>query len=184
MEDAMIVALYWARDEKAIAETAAKYGAYCHAIAWQILQSREDAEESVNDTWVGAWGSMPPHRPELLSAFLGKITRRVSLKRRRGKGAEKRGGGQPELALDELAECVGATNDEALEEMELARLIDAFLEALPDTEQRVFVCRYWYLDSIADIAERFGFSESKVKSMLHRTRGRLRACLEKEGVFV
>ena len=80
----MIVALYWARDEKAIAETAAKYGAYCHAIAWQILQSREDAEESVNDTWVGAWGSMPPHRPELLSAFLGKITRRVSLKRRRG----------------------------------------------------------------------------------------------------
>ena len=180
----MIVALYWARDEKAIAETAAKYGAYCHAIAWQILQSREDAEESVNDTWVGAWGSMPPHRPELLSAFLGKITRRVSLKRRRGKGAEKRGGGQPELALDELAECVGATNDEALEEMELARLIDAFLDALPDTEQRVFVCRYWYLDSIADIAERFGFSESKVKSMLHRTRGRLRACLEKEGVFV
>lgn len=184
MEDAMIVALYWARDEKAIVESSAKYGAYCRAIAWQILQSREDAEESVNDTWVGAWGSMPPHRPELLSAFLGKITRRVSLKRRRDQGAEKRGGGQLALALDELAECVGATADEALEEMELARLIDAFLDGLPDTEQRVFVCRYWYLDSIADIAKRFGFSESKVKSMLHRTRGKLRTCLEREGVFV
>ena len=184
MEDARIVALYWARDEKAIAESAVKYGAYCHAIARQILTSREDAEESVNDTWVGAWNSMPPHRPELLSAFLGKITRRISLKRRRDRSAEKRGGGQVELALDELGECVGAAADEALEEIELARLIDAFLDALPDTEQRVFVCRYWYLDSIADISKRFGYSESKVKSMLYRIRGRLRVKLEQEGVIV
>lgn len=184
MEDAGIVALYWARDEKAIAESAAKYGAYCLAIARQILTSREDAEESVNDTWVGAWGSMPPHKPERLSAFLGKITRRISLKRRRDRSAEKRGGGQVELALDELRECVGAATDETFEEMELARLIDAFLEALPDAEQRVFVCRYWYLDPVADIAKRFGYSESKVKSMLYRMRGKLRAKLEQEGVIV
>ncbi len=184
MEDSKIVALYWARDERAIAESAAKYGAYCRAIAAGILRDQRDAEESVNDTWIGAWGSMPPHKPERLSAFLGKITRRVSLKRHREKNAQKRGGGQVEPALEELSECVGATVDEALEEQELARLIDAFLDGLPDTEQRVFVCRYWYLDSVADIAERFGFSESKVKSMLHRTRGKLRDRLEKEDILI
>ncbi len=185
MEDQAIVALYWARDQRAITESSAKYGAYCLSISRRILSDPRDAEESVNDTWVGAWLSMPPHKPQLLRAFLGKITRRISLNRLRGAGALSRGGGQVELALEELAECIGGpSGEDALEQRELVRLIDAFLDALPDTEQRVFVCRYWYLDSIADIAARFGFSESKVKSMLHRTRIRLRRRLEEEGVSV
>ena len=185
MEDKEIVALYWKRDERAISETSKKYGAYCYAIACNILSSPEDAEESVNDTWVGAWESMPPHKPDALSAFLGKITRRISLKRWRSRNAAKRGGGEIELALDELAESVssGRLVEDALTERELPRLIDAFLDALPDVEQRVFVCRYWYLDSIADIAKRFGFTQSKIKSMLYRTRRKLRDYLRKEGAY-
>lgn len=186
MDDAGIVALYWARDEEAIRESAAKYGTYCRAIAERILDSREDAEESVNDTWAGAWNSIPPQKPELLSAYLGKLTRRIALKRLRGRLAGRRGGGQLALALEELADCVpgGQTAEEALDARELGRLIDRFLDGLPETEMRVFVCRYWYLDSLAEIAARFGFSQSKVKSMLYRTREKLRARLQKEGYFI
>lgn len=183
MEDKEIISLYWKRDERAIAESSEKYGGYCRSIAGQILSDLEDAEECVNDTWLGAWNSIPPHFPDILSAFLGKITRRVALKRRRSRNADKRGGGVVELALEELRESVpaGQSAEDALTERELPRLIDAFLDALPDAEQRVFVCRYWYLDSIADIGKRFGFTESKVKSMLYRTRRKLRDCLRKEG---
>ena len=185
MEDKEIVSLYWKRDERAVSETSEKYGAYCYAIAYNILSSPEDAEESVNDTWVGAWESMPPHKPDALSAFLGKITRRISLKRWRNRRTAKRGGGVVELALEELKESIpsGQAVEDALAERELPRLIDAFLDALPDVEQRVFVRRYWYLDSIADIAKRFGFTQSKIKSMLHRTRRKLRDYLRKEGAY-
>ena len=185
MEDKEIISLYWKRDERAVSETSEKYGAYCYAIACNILSSPEDAEESVNDTWVGAWESMPPHKPDALSAFLGKIARRISLKRWRNRSAAKRGGGVVELALEELNESIpsGKTAEDALTERELPRLIDAFLDALPDVEQRVFVCRYWYLDSIADIAKRFGFTQSKIKSMLYRTRRKLRDYLRKEGAY-
>ncbi|MBR0281436.1 MAG: sigma-70 family RNA polymerase sigma factor [Oscillibacter sp.] len=185
MEDKEIVSLYWKRDERAVSETSEKYGAYCYAIAYNILSSPEDAEESVNDTWVGAWESMPPHKPDALSAFLGKITRRISLKRWRNRNAAKRGGGVVELALEELKESIpaGQAVEDALAERELPRLIDAFLDVLPDVEQRVFVRRYWYLDSIADIAKRFGFTQSKIKSMLHRTRRKLRDYLRKEGAY-
>ena len=186
MDDAEIVALYWARDERAVSESAARYGGYCRAIAERILDNREDAEECVNDTWVGAWWSIPPQRPALLSAYLGKLTRRIALKRLRGRLAARRGGGQAALALEELDDCIpgGQRADEALDARELGRLIDRFLDALPETETRVFVCRYWYLDPVAEIAERFGFSQSKVKSMLHRTRGKLRERLQKEGYFL
>ena len=186
MEDAIIVSLYWARDERAIAESAAKYGAYCQSIAQAILLRREDAEESVNDTWAGAWNSMPPNCPEHLRAFLGKITRRISMKRLRERSAEKRGGGRYELALEELAECVGSVSSaqEALERKELANCVDRFLDGLKSEERNVFVCRYWYLDSIAEISRRFGFSQSKVKSMLFRTRERLREHLRKEGYAI
>ena len=117
MEDKEIVSLYWKRDERAVSETSEKYGAYCYAIAYNILSSPEDAEESVNDTWVGAWESMPPHKPDALSAFLGKITRRISLKRWRNRRAAKRGGGVVELALEELKESIPAgqaVEDEAV----------------------------------------------------------------------
>lgn len=183
MDDDRIVALYWSRSEAAITETAAKYGSYLRSISFSILGSREDAQECVNDTYHDAWNAMPPHRPSVLSAFLGKITRRISIDRWRKRNAEKRGGGELPLALEELEECVsgsGSVEDE-VQRKELEQLLDRFLDALPVTERRVFLRRYWYLDSVQSIAWQFGFSRSKTASMLHRTRAKLRALLEKEG---
>ena len=183
MEDRQIVDLYWDRKEKAIEESAARYGPYLYRIAFQILGIREDAEECVNDAWMDAWNAIPPHRPEILSTFLGKIVRRIALDRLRKRRAEKRGGGEAELVLEELEECVSgekSVEDEILER-EQAAAIRRFVERLPETERKVFVCRYWYLDSVASIAERFGFSESKVASMLLRIRKKLRKQLQKEG---
>lgn len=185
MEDEKIVALYWERNEQAIAETAEKYGVYCHTIAQRILGQQEDADEVVNDTYLGAWNSMPSHRPAMLSTYLGKITRRISLKVWRGRDAQKRGGGQVTLALEELLDCIPSRQEisERLEAEELAKMIDTFLLELPLTERRVFVRRYWHLCSVAELCEQFGFSKSKVESMLHRTRKKLRKRLQKEGVF-
>ncbi|MBQ9041625.1 MAG: RNA polymerase sigma factor [Eggerthellaceae bacterium] len=184
MEDAAIVDLYWQREEHAIAETKTKYGAYCHAIARRILNNGQDAEECVNDTYLGAWNAMPPHRPTSLSTFLGKITRNLSLKRWRAYSAAKRGSGEVALSLDELEECVAQTSDvgERLEAEELARKIDTFLGDLAENDRRIFVCRYWHFDAVADIAQRFGFSASKVKMSLKRTRDKLAIYLEQEGV--
>lgn len=183
MEDSRIVELYWDRSERAISETSSKYGAYCYAIAYHILADAGDADESVNDTYLGAWNSMPPHRPSVLSTFLGKLTRRISINRWRERRAEKRGGGQVPLALDELAEAVGApdTPEQALDARELAAAVDRFLAALPELERDLFVCRYWFLAPVALLSEKFGFSLSKTKSMLFRTRQKLRTHLEKEG---
>ncbi len=183
MEDHQIVDLYWQRNENAIAETAAKYGNYLYRISNQILQNAEDAEECVNDTYNDAWQSMPPHRPSILSTFLGKITRRISIDLWRKHSAEKRGGGVIPLALDELEECVSGTGDVEgeVERLELQKKLNGFLLALPQTERVVFMRRYWYMDSVSSIAKRFACSESKVKSMLYRTRKKLRAMLEKEG---
>ena len=176
MEDDRIVALYWARSEDAITETSEKYGKYCYAIAYHILSN----EESVNDTYLGAWRNMPPHRPSILSAFLGKITRRISIDKWRGRTADKRGGGEIVLALDELADCVpsGHSVEREVEAAALERMINDFVMSL--MERRVFICRYWYLDPISAIAAQFGFSQSKVKMILHRQRHRLRSILERE----
>ncbi|MBR4742852.1 MAG: RNA polymerase sigma factor [Oscillospiraceae bacterium] len=183
MEDARIIDLYWQRDESAISETAAKYGKYLHSISYGILRNEEDAEECVSDTYAGAWQAMPPHRPSVLSAFLGKITRRISISLWRKRSAEKRGGGETALALDELEECVSGEGD-AESEAELRELrekLNAFLRALSPTERQVFLRRYWYMDPVADIAGRFACSESRIRSMLYRTRKKLRAMLEEEG---
>lgn len=182
MEDSQIVSLYWERNEQALAETAAKYGNYCFCIAYSILSSREDADESVNDTYLGAWERIPPHKPGVLSAFLGKLTRRISLNKWRNRTRQKRGGGEVALALDELCECIPSGEDVArqTEQKELNRAITAFLNGLPQTERDVFVCRYWYLADIRKISTAFGFTESKVKSMLHRTRIKLRTHLKEE----
>ncbi len=184
MDDTQIVELYWARMESAIEETEAKYGSYCHSIALNILHNPEDAAESVNDTWLDAWNSMPPHRPSVLSTFLGKLTRRISIDKWRRATAKKRGDGQLPLVLAELEDCIsdGKSIEEETERKLLAEVIAAFVKSLPETEQKVFLCRYWYMDSVNSIASRFRFSESKVKSMLYRTREKLRACLEKEGL--
>lgn len=183
MEDKAIIDLYWTRSENAISQTALKYGAYCYTIAFNILSNREDSEESVNDTYLAAWNSMPPKRPGILSAFLGKITRYISLDRWKRRSAAKRGGGQVPLALEELEECIcgGEGPEGSLVRKQLLRSIESFLDKLPIQERQVFVCRYWYMDPVADIAERFGYSESKVKTMLFRTREKLRMKLEKEG---
>ena len=182
MEDDRIIDLYWARSENAITETSKKYGKYCYAIAYHILSDPEDADESVNDTYLDAWNTMPPHRPVLLSTFLGKITRRISIDKWRGRTADKRGGGETALALDELADCVpsGRGVEHELDARELEAVIDGFVMSLPLTERRVFIRRYWYLDPIPAIARQFGFSRSKVKMMLHRQRQKLRTILEKE----
>lgn len=183
MDDKRIVELYWKRSERAIAETQSKYGSYCYSIAYNILNSNEDAEESVNDTYNDTWNSIPPCRPSILSTFLGKITRRISIDRWRKHNAQKRGGGEMTLVLDELQECVAGekTVEQEFERKHLSDVVNYFVMALPRTEQKVFLCRYWYMDSINSICKQFGFSESKVKSMLFRIREKLRVTLEKEG---
>ena len=182
MEDNKIVDLYWMRNENAISETAAKYGKYCYAIAYNILGHAEDAKESVNDTYLGAWNAMPPHRPTVLRTFLGKIARRVSLKRWRDGSREKRGGGEVALALDELSECVPskASVEEEIIAAELAETLNRFVSGLPDTERQVFICRYWYLDSIKDIAKRHGVSQGCIKTNLCRNRKKLYRILKRE----
>ena len=185
MEDCAIIDLYWSRSEKAIGETDKKYGRYCGAIAFNILHSREDSDECVNDTWLKAWNAMPSERPGLLAAFLAKITRNLSLNRFRALHAEKRGGGELPLLIDELDDCVpdkAWSTERECDERETAALIDRFLADM-DREHRIFfVRRYFYADSVPYIANRCGVSESKVKSSLMRTRNKLRTFLEKEGV--
>ena len=184
MDDNAIMDLYWARSEKAISETAARYGKYCYAIAYNILSNREDSEESVNDTYLAAWNNMPPKRPSLLGAFLGKLTRYISLDRWKQRSRQKRGGGEITLCLEELEDCVSGqeSTEDALIRRETIASVNRFLDRLTETERRVFLCRYWYLEPVADIANRFGFTQSKTASMLHRIRGKLNQQLAKEGL--
>lgn len=186
MEDAQIIDLYFARSEQAIAATSHKFGNYLYSIAHNILSSHRDSEEAVNDTYLGAWRSIPPHRPVRLSTYLGKITRRISLEKWKAMHAQKRGGGEVTLALEELGECVSGCDspETAMEMKELTQIINTFLKTLPETEQKVFLCRYWYLAPLKTIAKQFGFSESKVKSMLSRSRKKLKTHLQKEGIPV
>ena len=186
MEDSHIVAMYWQRDESALSSSAERYGRYCYAIAYRILGSHEAAEECVNDIYLQAWETIPPARPTSLSAYLGMLTRRRAIDRLRHDGALSRGGGTPALSLDELADCLPAEGEPAtaLERQELARAISAFLRTLPTTVGNVFLRRYWYLDSIPEIAARYAMGESRVKMMLARTRKRLAAYLEKGGYLL
>lgn len=184
MKDNEIIELYWNRDEAAIAVTADTYGNYCYSIAYNILYNNEDAEECVNDTWLNAWKSIPPQRPNRLSTYLGKITRNLSLNRYKLLTAQKRGMGQVELALSELEECVPAQTDmdQITDEMVLASAIEAFLGVQPRTQRNIFVGRYWHLYSIRDISVSYCMSESRVASLLYRMRMKLKLHLEKEGI--
>ena len=183
MDDNAIIELYFSRSESAISETANKYGRYCYSIANNILDNKEDSEESVNDTYLAAWNTMPPQRPSVLATFLGKLTRYISLDKWKARNAGKRGGGEVTLALDELDGCISSkeNTEQAFEQKELLRSVNQFLGALPQTERNIFVCRYWYLDPVQQIADRHGFSLSKTASMLRRTREKLRKHLAKEG---
>lgn len=185
MEDSQIVELFWARNEQAIDATAKKYGNYCYRIAYNILSNDDDANESVNDTYMGAWNSIPPHRPSVLSTFLGKLTRRISLNKWRNQNRIKRGGREVFLALDELSECIPSQHnpEQSVEQKELAQAINCFLSTLRQTERDIFVSRYWFLASIKEISLRFDFSESKTKSILFRVRKKLMTYLAKEGLL-
>ena len=182
MQDCNIVDLYWQRDERAIKETASKYGGYCYRIAYDILYSELDAEECVNDTYLKAWESMPPHKPEKLSTFLGKITRNLALNRYIHDRAQKRNKAT-DVVFDELAELIpdGVTSHMP-EEVALKDVINRFVASLPSLTRVVFVRRYWYVSSIRDIAADYGLSQGYVKVMLLRTRKKFKAFLEKEGI--
>ena len=186
MDDNMIINLYWERSETAISETANKYGGYCTQIAMNILKNREDSEECVNDTYFKTWNSIPTQRPNILMSFLGRITRNLSLDKYKKRSAQKRGGNEFDLLLSELENCVPSnSNVEAeYEAGATAKIIDSFLYSIDQENRIVFTRRYWYADSIESIANRLGISESKVKSILFRTRNKLKSYLEKEGVNV
>lgn len=183
MEDCQIIELYWQKNADAISRTADKYGAYCFAIAENILHSTEDSEECVNDTWLHAWNAMPPQRPNVLRMFLAKITRNLSFDRFNARNAQKRGGGEMALVLDELGECLGggADTEAAYEAKELRQFIRSFVRALPERDGNVLVRRYFFAEPVADIAKRYGLSENNVTVILSRTRGKLKAQLLKEG---
>lgn len=184
MEDAAIVDLYWQRSDRAIPETDRKYGPYCHSIAYQICTNREDAEECVNDTWFRAWNLMPDKRPAALSPFLGAIVRNLALDRWRRSRRQKRGGGETELALEELADCVPARDrvEQRLEEAELAAAINAFLARLPEADRKLFVARYWFLTPISRLAEKLECRPGSVRTRLYRLRLRLQEELRREGL--
>lgn len=184
MEDCEIIDLYWARSQQAIAESEGKYGPYCRSIARGILSLEEDAEECVNDTWLGAWNAMPVQRPERLSAFLGRITRNLALNRYRADRADKRGGGELPLLLDELGDCVPSRSSthQEVEYAELERQVDRFLHTLPAKSCNVFLRRYWYAETVEEIARRYHMQPSAVKSSLFRSREKLRQYLIKEGI--
>lgn len=183
MNDAKIVELYWQRSGDAIPETDRKYGAYCHTVAMNILNDRQDAEECVNDTYMGAWNSMPDKRPERLAPFLGRITRNFAISKLRGKTRVKRGGGELELAMEELGELTAENDVERQFELnELSEALNDFLSGLSETERRVFLARYWYMAPEKEIAEKFSFSRSKVSSMNRRTRLKLCAYLKEAGL--
>lgn len=186
MTDYDIVKLYLDRKETAIKETDKKYGSYCHTIAENILRSRPDSEECVNDTYLKAWNSIPPSKPQRLSTYLGKITRNLAINRYNRLRAEKRGGGEAELILSELEGCLPSeyTTEKEYDEKQLVKSIEAFLKNESNENRRIFLLRYWYAFSVSDIAKELHYSESKIKSILFRQRNKLRDHLEKEGILI
>lgn len=184
MEDHEIVELYCVRSEQAIQETAAKYGAYCRSIALRILDSPEDSDECVNDTYLRAWNAIPPHHPENLATFLGKITRNLAIDRRDRLFAVKRGRGQMDNLLDELRTCLpGSDHSEwIIDELVLTQVMNCFLDGLAPLARKIFLLRYWYAYSVREIARRLGVGESRVKMSLLRSRNSLKKTLEKEEI--
>ena len=164
MNDQKIIELYFARDERAISETSEKYGIYLSAIANNILCNTEDSRECINDTYLSAWNTIPPKRPERLSTFLGKICRNLAFNKYRHDRREKRGGGECALVLDELSEIVSGRDDVegTVERSELVREINSFLGLLNDRQRSIFILRYWYFCSIEDISVRCAMSISNV----------------------
>ena len=183
MEDSKIIDLYFERSQSAISETQKKYGRYCHTVAYNVLYSDEDAEECVNDTYLKAWQSIPPHRPTLLSSFLGRITRNLALDRYDQRTAQKRGG-TTELVLEEISECIPDTSGEDGSDEALKNAINKFLASLPKRTRIIFMQRYWYFRSVKEIARSLSIGESRVKVTLLRTRQKFKEHLQKEGIEI
>ena len=183
MEDAQIVCLYWDRNETAIRETENKYDRYLTKIAYNILYDMEDSRESVNDTYLAAWNSMPPHKPSVLSAYLAKLTRRISIDCFRCRTRDKRLPSEYAISLTELEDCLsgGDTTEEAVNVKLLADAIGIYLRLLPENARTAFIGRYYFLDPLKEVAAYCGMSESKAKSLLYRTRLGLKEYLKKEG---
>lgn len=183
MEDEKIVSLYWEREESAISETEAKYDRYLTKIAYNILYDREDSRESVNDTYLAAWESMPPHRPSILSTYLAKLTRRISIDRFRLKTRQKRIPSEYMISLSELDECVsgGNSTEEIINVKLLADAIGVYLRTQSREVRTAFLGRYYFLDPVKEVAAYCGMTESKCKTLLHRTRLGLKEYLRKEG---
>lgn len=182
MEDKQIVELYWARSETAISETEKKYGRYCHYIAYQILCNDEDAKEIVNDTYLKTWNTVPPQRPDPLKPYVGTISRQLSLNRYEAQNTQKRGRQVP-LVLDELSECIpdNAGGADIGESVALSDALTHFIWALPQRTRNIFVRRYFYMSTVAEIAKDFSMKESNVTMHLLRTRKKLEQFLKKEG---
>ena len=183
MDDNGIIQMYWDRNDQAISATSKKYGHYCKAIAKNILNNEEDAEECVNDTYFNAWNAMPTHWPEQLATFLGKITRNLSFNMYKHNHAEKRGGCEITLVLDELADCVSDMDDveKIIDLQELTKAINSFIKSLPTEKCNIFVRRYWYAESIAEIAKDYGMLQGNVSKTLERVRKQLKAYLTERG---
>lgn len=183
MDDWQIIDLYFERSESAIIETEAKYGKLCMSIARNILGNDTDTEECINDTYLSVWNTIPPQRPNNFAAFISKITRNISLKRVRFDNAVKRSA----LTVVSLSELENAIPDHRFSDIgdeQLGKLISDFLRIEKPDARNVFIRKYWFFDTISEIADRYAFSESKVKSMLYHTRNRLRDYLSKEGVYL
>lgn len=183
MEDKRIIELFFERDEKAISESDKKYGTQCLRVAENILNNVQDSAECVNDTWLKAWNSIPPTIPEKLRAYLCAITRRLSVNRYNMRKAHKRGGENTVLVLEELSECVSDKADSA-DEYEIAAALNCFLASLKVRERQIFMRRYWLSASVSQLANDFSLSEGTVKSMLYRTRQKLKKWLEKEEIYI
>ena len=177
MDDLDIIELYFAREEKAISETQAKYGSYCQKISMNILGNAEDAEECVNDTWLKAWNSIPPERPGVLRLFLGRITRNLAIDRYRANRKSGRNR-ELELSLEELSACIPLQETQA---GELPALLDDFLRMTPPDDRRLFVLRYWHAHSVKSLAETFHMTTGAVSNRLWRTREKLRTYLTERG---
>ena len=184
MDDEKIIALFFARDEDAIHQTDTVYGRKLHTLSERILHSHEDAQECVNDTYLNTWNAIPPRHPTHFFAFLASVCRNLSLNRIDWEQASKRNA-EVVFLSEEMELCIPDTRrEQELENRELGRMLTAFLEGLPRESRLIFLRRYWYVDTVAEIAARYGMTESKVKMQLSRTRQKLRACLEKEGIQV
>lgn len=183
MQDDQIVELYWRREESAIAESSGKYGAYCFSVAENILQSPEDSEECVNDTWLRAWNAMPPQRPARLRMFFAKITRHLAFDKFKARTAQKRGCGELHLVLSELEECISSpdTPETLVAAKELEQSIGRFVRSLPEREAMLFARRYFFGEAVSKIARNYGLTSNNTTVILSRIRNKLKTHLEKEG---